>query len=204
MTGWGLQDQLAEIIDMLLDRHPMGLRVLVGEAPPPTAEEIHLMYAAGRFSEDPGVRVDGGEHVTRAERMVTDEERFERIIDRAGGWKHITSIARAWEAHKPQTWLIVEDHVAWVTSGSFSRIGDAQLQRVALKYRISPETVQRYRREFPADLAKIVLRTRPRFELARAGSASGASDDYDAVLNGVLNPVLSRVVDGVLNGVDNG
>lgn len=28
MTVWGLQDQLAEIIDMLLNCYPMGLRVL--------------------------------------------------------------------------------------------------------------------------------------------------------------------------------
>ena len=43
MTVWGLQDQLAEVIDMLLECHPMGLRVLTGEAPPPTQEDIHLM-----------------------------------------------------------------------------------------------------------------------------------------------------------------
>ena len=43
MAVWGLQDQLAEVIDMLLDRHPMGLRVLTGEAPPPTQEDIHLL-----------------------------------------------------------------------------------------------------------------------------------------------------------------
>ena len=63
MTVWGLQDQLAEVIDMLLDRHPMGLRVLTGEAPPPTQEEIHLMYQAGGVRKSGAYGVLGGSGV---------------------------------------------------------------------------------------------------------------------------------------------
>ena len=161
MTVWSLQDQLAEAIEMLLDRHPMGMRVLMGEAPPPSTEDIHLMYAAERLPDDLGVRVDGGEHVTRAEQIVFDAERFERIIERAGGWEHIARTSREWEATNPKSWKIVEEHVKWMTYGAFSRLDDARLQTIALRLGVSPETVQRYRREFPLDLARVILLARP-------------------------------------------
>ena len=91
MTVWGLQDQLAEVIDMLLDRHPMGLRVLTGEAPPPTQEEVHLMYQAGRIGDDPGVRVGnpGTPPSPRMDQVLMDKQKFDKIIERSGGWVHL-------------------------------------------------------------------------------------------------------------------
>lgn len=166
MTGWSLQDQLAEVINILLDRHPMGLRVLTGEAPPPTTEEIHIMYDAGRASEDLGVRVDGGEHVTRAERLVTDEERFARVIDRAGGWDHIYRVARDWEDYNPQTWRIIEEYIRFAPCGIF-RIDNPRLSTMALRFRLSEATILRYRRDFPLDFARVILKSRPVLELQK-------------------------------------
>ena len=83
MTVCGLQDQLAEVIDMLLDRHPMGLRVLTGEAPPPTQEEVHLMYQAGRVGDDPGVRVGnpGTPPSPRMDHVLLDKQKFDQLIE---------------------------------------------------------------------------------------------------------------------------
>ena len=168
MTVWGLQDQLAEVIDMLLDRHPMGLRVLTGEAPPPTQEEVHLMYQAGRIGDDPGVRVGnpGTPPSPRMDQVLMDKQKFDKIIERSGGWDHIVSVTREWGGYKPKTWSVIEDHVIWVSRGGFSRLDDPQLIQISDKHGLAPETVQRYRREFPESLALSILRSRPKFELA--------------------------------------
>ena len=168
MTVWGLQDQLAGIIDMLLTSHPMGLRVLTGEAPPPTQEDIHLMYQAGRVGEDPGVRVGnpGTPPSHRMDQVLVDEQNFNKIVERSGGWGHITSTVREWSEYKPKTWAVIEAHVTWVSKGGFSRLDEPQLIQIAEKHGLAPETVQRYRREFPDYIAIAVLRSRPKFELA--------------------------------------
>lgn len=157
MTVWVLQDQLSDTINMLLDRHPMGLRVLLGEAEPPESEEIHLMYAAGRSGGELGIRLENGEKITRAEQVVMDAERFEDIIEKAGGWEHIAVTTREWAECWRSAWDIVVDHVRWV-GGEFSRIDASQLDRIARKYSIHKDTVWRRRREFPKLLADAILR----------------------------------------------
>jgi len=170
MTVWGLQDQLAGIIDMLLTSHPMGLRVLTGEAPPPTQEDIHLMYQAGRVGEDPGVRMGnpGTPPSHRMDQVLLDEQNFNKIIERSGGWGHIVSTVREWSKYKPKTWAVIEAHVTWITGGGFSRLDEPQLAQIAERHGLAPETIQRYRREFPETIAIAVLRSRPKFELADA------------------------------------
>lgn len=182
MTVWSLQDQLAEIIDMLLDRHPMGLRVLTGETSPPTQEEIHLMYQAGRTGEDPGVRMNnsGTPPPHHMDNVLCDEQKFNKIIEKSGGWVHIVSVAREWKEYRPKTWAVVEAHIAWVPVGGFSRLDEPQLQKVADKHGLSPKTMQRYRREFPHDFALAILRSRTHLELVCAdGKYSDADHSVD-------------------------
>lgn len=163
MTVWGLQDQLAEVIDMLLECHPMGLRVLTGEAPPPTQEDIHLMYQAGRVGEDPGVRMGnpGTPPSHRMDQVLLDEQNFNKIVERSGGWGHIASTVREWSEYKPKTWAVIEAHVTWVSKGGFSRLDEPQVDRIASMYGVSRDTVMRYRRNFPLDVAVTILRCRP-------------------------------------------
>lgn len=172
MTIWNLQERLAEIIDMLLDRYPMGMRVLIGEADPPTIEEIYEMYAAGRGGNEPDVRVEGGERVTRAEQMVFDSERFEEVVKRAGGWDHINRTAQEWEAYNPNTWRVVEEHTKWDGRGAFRRLDEARMVTMAGRLGLAAETIRRYRREFPRDLAGVILRSCPK---TRKNSISGAA-----------------------------
>nr|DAY45217.1 MAG TPA: helix-turn-helix domain protein [Caudoviricetes sp.] len=168
MTVWGLQDQLAEIIDMLLNCYPMGLRVLTGEASPPAQEDIHLMYQAARVGEDPGIPMGnpGTPPPHHMDQVLVDEQNFNKVIERSGGWKHITSTVREWSEYRPKTWAVIEAHVTWVSKGGFSRLDEPQLEQIAERHGLAPETVQRYRREFPDYIAIAVLRSRPKFELA--------------------------------------
>ncbi len=156
MTGWNLQRKLAACIDLLVERHPQGLRVLVGECPPPTSEEIRLMYEDP--GEDPGVRIDGGESVPLAERQAICAERFDEVIRAAGGWPHITATTREWSVCYGTTWDIVVDHVRFVGTGDFTKIDQSQLARVAERHGVHKDTVWRRRRDFPELLASCILK----------------------------------------------
>lgn len=157
MTAWELKDELATVIELLIERHPSGLRVLLGECPPPSAAEIVLMYAKPR--EDSGVRIDGGISVPMAEMIVMREEQFESVIRAAGGWPHIVATTREWSECYRTTWDIVVDHVRFVGTGDFTKIEQSQLARIAERHGVHKDTVWRRRRAFPASLAECILRT---------------------------------------------
>ena len=156
MTGWRLQQELSGIIDKLIDRHPQGLRILVGEAPPPVSKEIYAMYSM-YSPDDPGIRIQGGDMKPQAEAYTQCVLHFEKVIEESGGWDHITATAREWRTCFRSTWDIVQDHIRFV-SLDFSKIDQSQLEHIANKYHVSKDTVWRRRRDFPILLAECILK----------------------------------------------
>jgi hypothetical protein len=156
MTAWTLQRQLAELIELLLDRHPQGLRVLLGDVDPPRAGDVKAMLSGN--GGDVGVRVDGGLAIPEAERILLAGERFDAVVDAAGGWDHIAATTRDWARFYPSTWAIVVDHVAFVGPGDFSRVDVSRLEMVAHRHGVHRDTVWRRRRDFPHLLAECILR----------------------------------------------
>lgn len=156
MTGWDVQKSLAAIIELLLSRHPRGLRVLLGECQPPNAEEVRLLFAEGR--DELGVRVEGGASVPLAERMVMNAERFNEVIGAAGGWKHVNAMVKEWAEIFPNSWRIVVDCVRYVRRGT-PKIDGGQMARIAERYHVDLDTVRLRRRAFPECLADFILQS---------------------------------------------
>ena len=82
---------------------------------------------------------------------------FEGVLGKIGGWSGLADATQRFAEAYPKTWAIVEDHVTWVAGRSFSRMDEPQLERVASRHGVATETVQRYRRLFPGQLAKLAL-----------------------------------------------
>lgn len=156
MTGWDVQKSLAAIIELLLSRHPRGLRVLLGECPTPNAEEVRLLFAEGR--DDLGVRVEGGASVPLAEQMVMNVERFNEVIGAAGGWKHVNAMVKEWAAIFPSSWRIVVDCVRCVRRGT-PKIDGGQVGRIAERFGVDTETVRLRRKAFPEQIADYILQS---------------------------------------------
>lgn len=158
MSGYKLAEQLTVAIDLLISHYPQGLSVLLGQVEPPTSQDIAELVASFSGGDDLGVRVDGGESVPEAERMLATAEKYFDVIEKAGGWDHIVSVVLEWSEHYSKTWGIIVDHVRWV-QGGFSRVDESQLDRIAKKHHTTIDTVCRKKREFPSVLARAILRT---------------------------------------------
>lgn len=157
MNAWQIKNGLRALILLITRAHPMGFRVLLGECSPPDSEEIHNMLSALRDDIDPEMRVDGGgQGVPEAIRLLESEEKFNVVVECAGGWEHINNVCTEWARHYSPTWKILIEHSQWATNG-FTRIDDSQIQKIANDNGVSRDTVWRRVREFPGELARAIL-----------------------------------------------
>jgi hypothetical protein len=146
-------ERLVELIETLLRRHPMALRVLLGEVPPPSADEICGMLAPG--GADLGSRIQGGMPLPEAQRRVETAEGWSRILERIGGWRGLVAATRAFREFAPDTWKIFLLHVQWGAASGFSHLGSERIvERIAEACSVSTETVWRRRRSVPYLIAR--------------------------------------------------
>ena len=157
-NSYRLSEQLASIIRMLM-QYPRGLSILLGrEAPPSTSKEINDMIVSFTPAPEPIGRVDGGQSIPLAERLIYTEETFRRVISECGGWKHIAGVVCGWMRMYPNNWAIIKDHVAWVEAAS-SRIDGSILDKLAKYHGCSTDTINRMVNKFPIELAEAILRS---------------------------------------------
>lgn len=78
---------VADLIDFFLDHHSVGLLVLLGDVRFPDSREFSEMICCSQKLDfgDPGVRVQGGESVPEAQRVIERVDRIMRTIDNVGG-----------------------------------------------------------------------------------------------------------------------
>ncbi len=150
--------RLETLIDIILRCHPMGLRVLAGEYEPTADELSKILTCLSRGEIDVPRGAVGFWGSSEEEGRVIRAEVFEGVLGKIGGWSGLAAATQRFAEAYPKTWAIVEDHVTWVTGRSFSRMDEPQLERVASRHGLAPETIQRYRREFPGHLAELALR----------------------------------------------
>ena len=148
-------ERVTNLIELLISCHPQGFMVLLGDVTPPDANMIHAMINAQRVPMPEDFRVTSRSNETEAERIVYDREYFDESVEMAGGWGHINTVARESKNADPRTWDIVAAHSKFVKK-SLSRYG-SKLEHVAWLYKVSPNTVMKYRREFPTKLAEMIL-----------------------------------------------
>lgn len=150
--------RLEALIDIILRCHPMSLRILAGEYEPTTDELSEILACLSRGEIDIPRGAVGFYGSSEEEARVVRAEAFEGAMGKIGGWAGLAAAAKKFAEAYPKTWAIVEDHVTWVTGRSFSRLDEPQIERVASRHGVSTETVQRYRRLFPGQLAVLALR----------------------------------------------
>ena len=152
---WEVLNRVADMIELLIECHPQGFGILLGEATPPTSREVHEMMNALRdkVPEDyvPVMPV----LETEAERIVFDSEYFAKSVELAGGWPHINYVSKEYRDSDSRMWSVVMDHVKFV-GNSVSRYA-SKLGYVAARYSLSPNTVMKYRRDFSVKLAEMLL-----------------------------------------------
>ena len=152
---WEILNRVMELVELLITCHPQGFLVLLGEVAEPTSREIHEMMNAGRDKLPDDFIPTMPNLETEAERIVFDREYFDKSVELAGGWAHIHLVSHEFRASDSLMWSVVTDHVKFV--GNASTRNSSQLKRIARKYGLSPNTIMKYRRDFPLKLSEMVL-----------------------------------------------
>lgn len=162
VSGYGLIEQLTAIIKYLMD-YPQGLSMLLGIVPPPSCEDIEAMLGTARRASEPTLdpagnplRVDGGGAASfEADRRIDGEERWNRIIERAGGWKHIYYVTRDWKKCYPARWAFIMDCVRTERS----RVDGVTFEALIKRHGMGRDWAYRAIQEFPQRLAAYILNT---------------------------------------------
>ena len=153
---YSLVAQLIAVIEMILQYHESGIRVLVGEVEPTTQEISDIVHAISAFDEIPQ-RIAAVFPSSPQERSLIQVEHILDIVSQAGGWERIAETAREFRVIHPRTWSIFRSHAAWIDGNKGTRgEADSVLKKIANKYKISVSTVQR-KRNFT--VKKVVLVT---------------------------------------------
>jgi len=148
--------RLAALIALIAHYHPRGLRVLLGDSPEPTTEELAELLDSLQQQDDLGVMVDGGVKAGEGLALYCRVEPILEIVDLAGGWAEIQACARQVRSLEPLAWNLFAECVMWVGSGSRLNEG-GHLERIAQKYGVSVPTVYRWRNEVPKLIARHAL-----------------------------------------------
>lgn len=146
--------RLAALVTLIANYHPRGLRVLLGESPEPTTEELAELVESLQDKPDLGVSVDGGAQGGEPLNAFCRAEPLLEIIDLAGGWPEIQESTRQVRALEPLAWNLFAECIMWVGSGSRLNECGGHLERIAAKYRVSVPTVYRWRNEVPNLIAR--------------------------------------------------
>jgi hypothetical protein len=148
VTAWDIEDRLVELLELLLRTHPYPIRVLLGEMEPPSV--LDLVASDGRPGADLGVRVDGGEKIPEAERLVERAAPFDQALEAVGGWDGIVRSVKELKEFEPELWEQFAACVRWVRPkrGRYSgaRIGDGgHILKLAERLGLGSATVLRRR-----------------------------------------------------------
>lgn len=134
--------EVEALIGFLLDRHAVGLLVLCGDEPWPSAHEVNEM-ASGHSGEE-RERVQGGESIPEGQQIVERSEWFDRSVKYAGGVKRINEVFRELRANSLREWMILRDS-AMIRRGRPYITADCTARTIARRYHIHEDTLRRNR-----------------------------------------------------------
>ena len=161
MTAWDTVDALGRLLDLLLRYHPAPGRVLDGTMDPPSVEDL-VMESRGERVEPRDLAVVGlaVEGAGLPQEVLEEMAPLEAALEAAGGWRGVCAAVPRFKELHPGTWDAVLLHVSVVRpggEGTFHTGKGSPLGRVAERFGVSPITMTRWRRRFPAALARVVL-----------------------------------------------
>ena len=154
---WGL-------IELLINYHAQGLKVLLGLAKPPRVREVYEMMNAVRgcsLNLGECCKSGHGDGMSKVERIIDDNARFNAIAELAGGWGNIIQACRANAEHDLSSWLITADYIKHL--GTLSVRHTSRMGLLAAKYKLSPKEILKRRKNFSKNLANEILRARRDF-----------------------------------------
>lgn len=147
-------DQLARALDIVASRCPRGLAAIIGEAEPPSREE--LLAAATWHPSSESVPVKGGTDHEYLSPTVDSLIEIQGPIEKAT-WSAIVAAGREVKNLFPLDWEAYRLHVIYVGDPVQWRTDEAVLKKIADLCRMDIKTISRRRREVPLKIARATL-----------------------------------------------
>ncbi|MFA0887702.1 MAG: hypothetical protein ACC613_01250 [Synergistales bacterium] len=156
MSSFSDRAKLALLIETLVTIHPRGLKILLGEAPNPTCEDIAETFFSAQ-GEDLGVRIQVNRDRQDALNLLCKAQVIQDLVDLAGGWEGLQAATREVREVEALAWNLFADSVRWVHCGSRLNNGTGYAVRIAERYNVSVRTAVRWRPEIPKIIARIAM-----------------------------------------------
>lgn len=151
-------NELAGLIELLLNYHKQGLQVLLGLVRPPRGRAVYdMMSALNSHSEGYKSRTGCSSKSSVIEHVIADNERVDAIVSSAGGWDHIVKISRKAAHADLQTWRLVNDYIHCI--GTYAVRHKSRLGALAAKHKLTVRGLIARRKAFAPKLAALILET---------------------------------------------
>ena len=151
-------NELAGLIELLLNYHKQGLQVLLGRVRPPRGRIVYdMMSALNSHANGYEGRMAHGSKSSIIEHVIADNERIDAIVSSAGGWDHIAEISRKAAHADLQTWRLVNDWLHCI--GTYSVRHNSRLGLLAAKHDMTVRELIARRKGFAPELAALILET---------------------------------------------
>lgn len=146
---------IVDLLDFFLDNHSVGLLVLMGEVCFPSSRELFEMICCkerGEYDVDTDIRVQGGQQIPEAQRIVERVEHFEHTMKTVGGIGHIVEAFQEFKRHSPREYGILRDSIK-VKRGRPFKSGDYTAQKIAERHHMHQNSMRRNRNYIVLKLA---------------------------------------------------
>lgn len=149
-------NELAGLIELLLNYHKQGLQVLLGLVRPPRGRAVYdMMSALNSHSEGYKSCKGCSSKSSVIEHVIADNERVDAIVGGAGGWPHIVQVSRKAAQADLQTWRLVADYISCI--GTYSVRHTSRLGLLAAKHGLTVREAAARRKDFAPKLAALIL-----------------------------------------------
>lgn len=149
--------KLAAAIDKVAARCPRGLAAIVGEADPPTREEL---FAAATWRPAADRICTAGGSAKADERIVNEIVAVDALTGPINevGWLAVSRAGAEIKRLFPRDFEAFRLHVLYIGGGRQWKIGDQSMaQALAERLRIDARTLRRRRRQIPLLIARVAL-----------------------------------------------
>ncbi len=153
----GRDHYVEELIELVASRHRDGLRILLGEAPPPTAEELREILRHHRSQggqTDPGIRLPGKNAAPQAVEVESEEVYF-RELERIGGWEPIVMATKDVEGSKGVMWKAFCLYILYIERPGWAPRTESTSAMLCISQKtgVDAKTIRSYRKRVPGEIA---------------------------------------------------
>lgn len=148
---------IEEIIELVASRHRDGLRILLGEASPPSQEELREILRHHRSQggqTDPEIRLPGKNAAPQAVEVESEDVYF-RELERIGGWEPIVMAAKDVAGGSGTMWKAFCLYITYIERPGWAPRAESTsaMLRISQKTGVDAKTIRSYRKRVPGDIA---------------------------------------------------